>query len=157
MRAFLEKLTPANRQFVFRSAFNHAEQALQEGPCELVVRKCTKSRDQEEHYHALIADIADQYTHFGRKWDREDMKRLLVAAFKHDTKDDPEFASAWQQMGNVRIAPGLAGYGDGFVTLGDQTRKFPVKLATAFITWLYAFMFENGVHCTDPKYMQEAA
>lgn len=154
MRAFLEKPTKQNVRLVMAAAYKHAQTALENGAVEVVIRACTKSRDQEEHYHALIADIADQYEHFGRKWGSEDMKRLLVAAFKHETKDDPEFTKAWRQMGDVRLAPALTGYGDGFVTLGDQTRRFPVKLATAFITWLYAFMFENGVHCTDLKYQQ---
>lgn len=156
MKAFIEKLTKPNVRFVMGNAYKHALAALEEGAYEVVIRACTKSRDQEEHYHALIGDIAEQFEHFGRKWGDEDMKRLLVAAYKHDTKDDPEFAKLWKQMGDVRIAPALHGYGDGFVTLGDQTRRFPVKLAAGFITWLYAFMFENGVHCTDPKYAKQA-
>lgn len=157
MKAFLEKLTKQNVRNVMGAAYKHAQAALEYGPVEVVIRACKKSRDQEEHYHALIGDIADQYQHFGRKWEQEDMKRLLVAAFKHDTKDDPEFAKLWRQMGDVRLAPALSGYGDGFVTLGDQTRRFPVKLAAAFITWLYAFMFENGVYCTNPKYQEQHA
>jgi hypothetical protein len=59
-------------------------------------------------------------------------------------------------MGDMTLAPPLDGYGDGFVTLGDQTRRFPMKLAGGFITWLYSFMNENGIHCTDPKYAQQA-
>jgi hypothetical protein len=51
-----------------------------------------KSRAQEEKYHAQIGDISRQYTHAGRKWDEENMKRLLVAAFKDDTKDDEDLA-----------------------------------------------------------------
>lgn len=156
MKAFIEQFRDLKRmRAVFVAAWSHAQQAMEEGGAyELVIRACNKTREQEEHYHALIGDIAEQYTHFGRKWDSEDMKRLLVAAFKVETKDDPEFARAWAQMGDLRIVPALTG--DGFVTLGDQTRRFPVKLAAAFITWLYAFMFENGVHCTNPKYQQQA-
>lgn len=161
MRAFIEKFSnPLQMRAVFTAAYRHAEKALEAGGAyEVCVRLINKSRDQEEHYHALIGDVADQYEHYGRKFDAEDMKRLLVAAFKHETRDDevnyPGFKALWAQMGELRIAPALSG--DGFVTLGDQTRKFPKKLACGFITWLYAFMAENGIHCTDPKYQTEGA
>lgn len=159
MKAFIEKLTPMNLRFQMAAAYRHAQAAVLDGAYEVVIRACTKSRDQEEHYHALIGDIAEQYEHFGRKWDEEGMKRLLVAAFKHETKADPinypGFDKLWAQVGDLTLAPPLRGYGESFVTLGDQTRKFPVKLAAGFITWLYAFMYENGVYCTNPKYQQQ--
>lgn len=108
-----------------------------------------KSRIQEEKYHAMIGDIARQYEHAGRKWDTDDMKRLLVAAFKHETKDDPELAEAWKVMGDVELAPPIVG--NGYVLLGTQTKKFPKALATAFIEWLYAFGAENGIRWTEPR------
>ena len=161
MKAFIEQFkNPLQMRAVFTAGYRHAEKALETGAAyELVVRRSNKSRDQEEHYHALIGDISDQYVHYGRKFDPEDMKRLLVAAFKHETKDDevnyPGFKALWAQMGDLRIVPALTG--DGFVTLGDQTRKFPRKLACGFINWLYSFMYENKVHCTNPKYQPEQA
>lgn len=102
-----------------------------------------KSRSQEAHYHAQIGDIARQYEHAGRRWEAEDMKRLLVDAFRHETKDDPDLIEYWKEMGDFRIAPALGR--DGFVVLGYQTRKFPKPLAAAFITWLHAFMAENRI------------
>src|SRR3546814_12942470 len=71
-------------------AYRHAQRAANEGEYEVVIRKATKSRQQEEHYHALIGDIAKQYQHAGRTWDDEDMKRILVDAFKHETKRSEE-------------------------------------------------------------------
>jgi hypothetical protein len=100
----------------------------------------------ERCYHAHIGDIARQYEHAGRKWEAEDMKRLLVDAFRADTKDDNDLKEHWAAMGDFRIAPSIGR--DGFVVLGYQTRKFPKPLANAFITWLEAFMAENHI-CTS--------
>lgn len=151
MKAFIEQIrTPAAVRPVMVRAFEHATAAANEGEFEVVIRKATKSREQEQHYHALIGDIASQYDHAGRRWDAEDMKRILVDAFKHETKDDPEFAQLWRDMGDLRLVPAIGR--DGFVPLGEQTRRFPKKLACAFITWLQAFMAENHIACTDPKW-----
>lgn len=116
---------------------------------EFIGRPARKTRDQEERYHAMIGDIARQYQHAGRRWDTESMKRLLVDAFKHETRDDPDLAPLWRAMGDLRLVPSIGR--DGFVALGDQTRKFPKKLASAFIEWLFAFGAENGVRWTEPQ------
>src|SRR5688500_758534 len=101
-----------------------------------------KSRDQEEKYHAMIGDIAEQFTHCGRKWDTASMKRLLLDQFRRETKDD--FADEWRAFGSVEMAPSLDG--SGVVMLGIQSRKFSRRLARAFVDWLYAF----GGDC-DPQ------
>lgn len=119
---------------------------------EVLVRPPRKSRDQEERYHAMIGDIALQYVHFGRKWDAEDMKRILVDAFKYETRNDPDLCELWAEMGDLRLVPAIRR--DGFVALGDQTRKFPKKLASAFIEWLFAFGVENDIQWTDPQRTQ---
>src|SRR3546814_11794284 len=81
------------------------------------------------------------------------MKRILVDAFKHETKNDPDFVDLWANMGDLRLVPAIGR--DGFVPLGEQTRRFPKKLAAAFIDWIYAFMAENRIACTDPKWRSE--
>src|SRR3546814_10960294 len=63
--------------------------------------------------------------HAGRTWDDEDMKRILVDAFKHETKNDPDFVDLWANMGDLRLVPAIGR--DGFVPLGEQTRRFPKK------------------------------
>lgn len=105
-----------------------------------------KTRLQEEKYHAMIGDIAKQYTHCGRKWEPDDMKRLLVDAFRRDTED--ELRDLWQQMGIAKTVPSIGG--DGFVTLGASTKRFPRRLAIAFIDWLYAFGAEQRVTWSEP-------
>lgn len=150
MRAFFAKVTSiADISSASRAAHRHMHAALQQYPVEIVIRRLNKSRDQEKQYHVLIADISRQYRHSDRRWHREDMKRLLVDAFWHDTHADPEFADEWKDVSSLQLAPAIGR--DGFVALGMQTRRFSKKLASAFIDWLFAFGNENGVRWSDPS------
>lgn len=96
-----------------------------------------KSREQEEKYHAMLADIARDCRLFGKQLGSESWKRLCVDAFKHDTKDDPDLSVHWLRLGSIETLPALNH--PGFVILGEQTRNFGVRLASAFIEWLHAF------------------
>ena len=89
------------------------------------------SRDQEEKYHAMIGDIANQAKHLGSHWDADTWKRLLVDKFVR------EQGISSQIMANLD--------GDGIVQLGFQTRKFTKEQASEFVEWLYAWAAENGV------------
>jgi hypothetical protein len=109
----------------------------------------SKSRDQEEKYHAMIGDIARQYKHCGKQWSADDMKRLLLDQFRRDTQKDSDIAHLWHSMGVVEMAPALDG--SGVVVLGVQSRKFPLRLAIIFIEWLYAFGAELNIVWTEPK------
>jgi hypothetical protein len=128
-----------------------AVEAVREAPdgWTVLVREPQKSRDQEEKYHAMIGDIARHYEFCGRHWDAEDMKRLLIDQFKRDTVSDPDFVDEWKAMGSVEMAPSLDGM--GVVALGTQSRRFPKKLASGFVEWLYAFGSEHDVQWTEPK------
>jgi len=106
-----------------------------------------KSREQEKKYHAMIGDIARQFEHCGRKWDADDMKRLLVAQFRSDTIKDVDIGPLWHAMGAIEMAPSLDG--SGVVALGIQTRKFPTRLASVFIEWLLAFGAELNIKWSD--------
>lgn len=157
MKAFIEDITVDTVRDVFTRAFRHAQSAVNDGMHQVVVRRALKSRDQEEKYHAMIGDIADQWAYHGRKWAKEDMKRLLVDAFRHETLANPDnyqdFGKLWKDVGDVRLAPAIGR--DGFVALGEQTRRFPTKLANAFISWLQAFGDEQGVVWSDPNWQSQ--
>lgn len=107
----------------------------------------SKTRDQEERYHAMLADIARQCTHLNEAQDAETWKRLCVDQFRRDTLTDPDIGEYWKGKG-LRIIPALDG--SCVVVLGEQTRKFPRKVASAFTTWLFAFGAEHGVQWSDP-------
>ena len=81
---------------------------------------------------ATVPDIADP----------EDAKRILISAFRIDTRNDTDLAGEWAKFGDVRMGRGLRGE---VVLMGIQSRDFTIKLARAFITWLYAFGVEHDV------------
>ena len=111
----------------------------------------SKSRAQEARYHAMIGDIAKQYQFCERLWDADDMKRLLIDQFRRDTKHDLDLTVEWAGMGFTEMAPAFDG--SGVVMLGIQSRKFPKKLATSFIEWLYAFgaKLEKPIVWSEPE------
>ena len=97
------------------------------------IKLASKSREQEEKYHAMINDIAKQAQHLGAKWSSEDWKRLLVDQYL-------------REVGEVqtKIIPNLDG--TGIVQLGFQTRKFTKEQASEFVEWLYAWSGNNGIN-----------
>lgn len=108
----------------------------------------TKKRAQEEKYHCMIADIAAQIEHLGRRWDEDDMKRLLVDEFAE------EMRSAGTPLHyDSRVTPSLDGR--RIVQLGIQTRDFYVKEAAQFIEFLHKVGAERGVVWTQPKARQQ--
>lgn len=104
------------------------------------INKETRRGNQNNHYHSLIGQIAEQVG--GDLADREDAKRILISAFRFDTRGDPALADEWRRFGELRLGRGLRGE---VVMLGVQSRDFTVKLGAAFIHWLYAFGAEHGV------------
>jgi hypothetical protein len=113
-----------------------------------------KTREQEKLYHAQIGDIARSVPLGDRLWPEEDAKRILVSAFRIDTKDDDNLREHWQKFGAWQLVPGLRGE---FVVTGIPTRQFPKPLASAFIEWLYAFGAERDVQWSDPALRRPVA
>ena len=98
----------------------------------LEIKDASKSREQEEKYHAIIGDIAKQAQHMGAKWSAEDWKRLLVDQFVRE-----------EGIGIGKVVPNLDG--TGIVALGFQTRNFTKEQGSQFIEWLYAWGATNGI------------
>lgn len=114
--------------------------------CILSVRKESRKESQSAHFHSLIGQIA---AHVGGDLDYpEDAKRILISAFKHDTKYDPAFADDWARFGDLRVGRGLRGE---TVLLGTQSKEFTVRLGAAFVEWLNAFGAECGVRFKAPR------
>ena len=97
------------------------------------IKLVSKTREQEEKYHAMIGDIAKQAQHMGAKWSSEDWKRLLVDQYLREVDEVQS-----------KIIPNLDG--TGIVQLGLQTRNFTKEQANEFIEWLYSWSAENGIN-----------
>lgn len=100
----------------------------------------TRRDNHNRHFHSLIGQIAEQVG--GDLADSEDAKRILISAFRIDTRNDTDLAGEWAKFGDVRMGRGLRGE---VVLMGVQSRDFTIKLARAFIAWLEAFGAEQGV------------
>lgn len=138
-------------QAVRRRACEYIAQ-VEEG-CVVTVAPPARSNLQNEKMHAMIADIAKQFKFLNRVWDSESMKRMLVAQFRSDTKDDAELMWLWD-MGTMEMVPSLDM--TGIVMLGWQTRRFPKKLAMAFIDWLDCFGAEHNIQWSESKLYAES-
>ena len=101
----------------------------------LEIKAQSKSREQEEKYHAIIGDIAKQAQHMGAKWDAETWKRLLVDKYCRETGLNSQI------MANLD--------NDGLVQLGFQTRKFTKEQASEFVEFLLAWCAENGIELKE--------
>jgi hypothetical protein len=101
----------------------------------LEIKPASKTRDQEQKYHAIIGDIAKQAQHMGAKWDSETWKRLLVDKYVR------EIGLTSQIMANLD--------NDGLVQLGFQTRKFTKEQASEFVAFLICWCDQNGIELND--------
>lgn len=102
----------------------------------LEIKAQSKSREQEEKYHAIIGDIAKQAQHMGAKWSAEDWKRLLVDQFMRDYGDS-----------GGKVIPNLDS--TGIVQLGFQTRKFSKEQASEFVEWLLQWCAEHEIELKE--------
>jgi hypothetical protein len=105
-----------------------------------------KSRIQEERAHAMIDDISKQCKHLNQVFDAETWKRLVVDQFKRETLNDPDIGEYWRSN-KLSMIPSLDGC--AMVVLGEQTRKFPKKVYSHFIEFLFALGSEMGVQWSD--------
>lgn len=95
-----------------------------------------KSREQEEKYHSMIDDIAEQCLFLGQRLHEQDWKRVLIDAFARVKAAEGKPLDGWGRM-----VPSLDG--TGFVQLGVQSRGFNKSTASEFIEHLYAFGAEQ--------------
>lgn len=99
------------------------------------IKQQSKSREQEQKYHAIIGEVAQQAWHMGSKWDAETWKRLLVDKYCRETGINSQI------MANLDS--------NGLVQLGVQTRKFTKEQAGEFVEFLIAWCAENGIELKE--------
>ncbi|MBA3774664.1 MAG: recombination protein NinB [Ramlibacter sp.] len=136
-------LGPLSRPTVLR--------AVQDAPEGHMVRieEPKKRRIQEEKYHAMIGDIARQSPYAGRKWDADDMKRILVDEFAEEMR-----LAGTPLHHDGRLIP--SENGRRVIQLGIQTSEFYVKEAAQFIEFLHAWGADRSVVWSEPKERQAA-
>ena len=124
--------SPEQATTLMQSLWPKVKESLKAGKkLSLEIKAASKSREQEEKYHAIIGDIAKQAQHMGAKWDSETWKRLLVDKYCRETGLNSQI------MANLDS--------NGLVQLGFQTRKFSKEQASEFVEFLLAWCAENGI------------
>lgn len=103
---------------------------------EVMERPQLKSRQAEEKYHAMLQEITNAMRALGRPWDFEDVKRLMLEQFAHDTGRP-----------TGRILPSIDG--QRLVQTQLQSRKFTTADANEFIEWLHWWCSVNGVELSQ--------
>ncbi len=103
---------------------------------QVVVKKATRSNEQNALLHALLSDIARQKEWAGRKRDVDTWKRLLTAAWCRARNE------------HVEILPAIDGHGVDIVF--RRTSQMTVHEMTELIDFIQAWCAHNGIAYTDP-------
>lgn len=128
-----------------------AEFALKQAPdgWTVVFSEPKKRRIQEERYHAMIGDIAKQTTYIGKRWDADDMKRILIDEFAEEMR-----LAGTPLHNDGRLIP--SENGRRVIQLGIQSRDFYVTEASQFIEFLYAWGAARDVVWSEKAKKTEA-
>ena len=127
---------------IIKQAIELITEGLKGGAIEIRFLRESKSRIQEEKYHAMIGDIAKTVKVYGKYYDNEVWKAQLV----------DEFRKVREEMGEPLAHPGktvVSLDGQRKVTIRPSTRKFRVREAADFIEFLYATGIDYGARFTD--------
>lgn len=122
-----------------RTVWEMVNKALREGAVEVVLRRPSKNRIQEEKYHTMIGDIHRQCF---RAFSAEGVKAVLVNQFAREMEDagtplahPGEKVWDWQSREPVYVRP--------------STKKFRKAEASQFVEFLYSVGAEYGVKWSE--------
>lgn len=104
-------------------------------PLVVTIQEKTRSLEQNALLWALLTDISEQVTWYGRKLTPEDWKAV--------------FTAAWSKAG---VVPNLDK--NGFVVLGQSTSRMSKSQFCELIELIYAFGTEHDVMWSDVKKME---
>lgn len=104
---------------------------LPAGPVRISIGRPTRTLDQNARLWAMLGDVASQVQWHGQKLTAEDFKCMFTASLRRQ-----------------RAVPNLEG--DGFVVLGDSTRRMTVKELSDLMELISAFGAERGVKWSEP-------
>ena len=117
-------------------------EGLKGGALEIRILRESKTRIQEEKYHAMIGDIAKTVKVYGKLYDGEIWKAQLVDEFRREK----------EEMGEPLTHPGktvVSLDGQRMITVRPSTKKFRKKEASDFIEFLYATGIEFGAKFSE--------
>ena len=120
-----------------QTAWKHAKGWLMASDTRLTleIRPEKRSDAQNRLLHAALADIAQQVEWRGQKFTVEIWKRLCVAAWLREKKEQP------------MLIPALDG--NGFDVIFEKTSKLSTAQCSELVEWCFAFGAEHDVKFRD--------
>lgn len=100
------------------------------------IRPAKRSSEANARLHALLSDVSAQKEWAGRKWDTEDWKRLMVAAWMREKSQQ------------ARLVPAIDGH--GFDVIYARTSEMSGAEVSELMSYVEAWGAENGVEFTEP-------
>jgi len=97
----------------------------------LEIKPSTRSLEQNSLLHAVLTDISQQVEWMGKKLSVEIWKRLCMAAWLREKKEQP------------MLIPALDG--NGFDVVFEKTSKLSITQCSELVEWCFAFGVEHGV------------
>lgn len=94
-------------------------------------KKITRNQRQNALLHAVLTDISKQVKHYNQYFDVVTWKRLCMAAWLREKREQP------------RLIPSLDGHGVDVIF--ERTSKLSVKECAEFCTWCIAYGDEHNV------------
>lgn len=101
------------------------------------VKPETRSNDQNALLHALLSDVSRQCEWAGRKWDVEEWKRLMTAAWCRTRNE------------GAQMVPALDG--QGFDVLYQRTSKLSRGECADLCEYILAWGVDQGVCWSEPE------
>ena len=100
-------------------------------------RLIQRSVEQNDKLHALLQDISEQKEWAGQRWDVEDWKRLITAAWIRARGE------------HVRMVPSIDG--QGIDVLYQRTSRLSKSDMTELIEYATAWAVDHGVNLRGPE------
>lgn len=101
------------------------------------VRPATRSSEQNARLHAMLTDVSRQCEWAGSKWDVEDWKRLMTAAWLRARRE------------SAVMVPSIDGH--GFDVLYRRTSKLTKAECAELIDYIDAWGSEHGMQWTERR------
>ena len=98
---------------------------------DVTVKPATRSAVQNALLHAALTDISNQVDWHGKKLNVTVWKRLCMAAWLREKREQP------------MLIPALDG--NGFDIIFEQTSKLTIAQCSELLEWCFAFGAEHGV------------
>lgn len=128
---------------VVMAFWESAKQRLQGGQkLVLELREQKRTLAQNAALHAALTDVSLQYEWAGRKWDIEDWKRFMTAAWCRATNQA------------AVIVPAIDGH--GFDVLYRRTSELDKSECSELLEYVHAWGAEHGVRFSAPKSWEQA-